>query len=413
MYHRIWYTTSYIYHRILLSGKQIRQTVCISMWPSSPLLLALLAPLAGALSVVSPSRSFFDLNCRLERTTAPEVGATARYIPVHNGLLCVSAAADATDDRGCEPILLSATEAAPYLDHKSCISAWLGTASEGPLSAHAPDGETPGFYLLDLSHLAKPPALGQWAPLRDSSGPGGDGSAIIGGSQVRMRDDDSVALLSIARGLGLWHRSIKFCSACGSPTESCRHGRNRQCTVCETRFRPRLDPSVIVLVTHGDRCLLGRNKRWPEGRYSTLAGFVEFGETFEVVPPLPRITLSTSAIPNALTFCLIAPAQECVLREMEEEAGVAVDRDSLRFIGSQPWLFPRSLMLGFIVEASNEELDVDQAELQDAAWFDREYVRAELAKQGTSDAPTTPGGFHVPGSISLARTVIDSWVAEA
>jgi len=96
---------------------------------------------------------------------------------------------------------------------------------------------------------------------------------------------------------------------------------------------------------------------------------------------------------------------------MEEEAGVRCDWSTLRSIGSQPWLFPRSLMVGYIVSTEDEELDVDE-ELEDARWFDREYVRAELAKQGDSDAPAEPGGFHVLSSVSLARTIIERWLSE-
>ena len=121
------------------------------------------------------------------------------------------------------------------------------------------------------------------------------------------------------------------------------------------------------------------------GRFSTLAGFVEFGETLE----------------------------ECVLREVREESGVAVRRDSVRFVASQPWLFPRSLMVGFLAEADSDALDVDETELDGAAWFEREYVREQLARQGDSDAPPEPGAFHVPSRISLARTLIDAWLSEA
>jgi NAD+ diphosphatase len=101
-----------------------------------------------------------------------------------------------------------------------------------------------------------------------------------------------------------------------------------------------------------------------------------------------------------------------VLREMEEEAGVRCDRSTLRFVASQPWLFPRSLMVGYTVEAADDSLSVDPAELEDAQWFDKEYVRAELARQGNSDSPALPGGFHVPSRISLARTIIESWLEE-
>ena len=146
------------------------------------------------------------------------------------------------------------------------------------------------YYLLDVSHLPDAPALGPaeavWTPLRARAGP----------SPCDTLECDEAALLGTAAGMGQWHRSVAFCAQCGSAdVKPYREGKGRQCGVCKARFRPRLDASIIVLVTDpkGERCLLGRNARWPEGRYSTLAGFLEFGETLE----------------------------ECVVREVEEEAG--------------------------------------------------------------------------------------------
>ena len=377
-------------------------------------------------SLVGPP--FFDTSGRLERTTAPPAeGGVAKYVPIYKGNVCVSPATDVLEERLakrretlllgagyggltvaevdktidqarekasdlCLPTFLCEEEAAPFCGHEDAVKAWLGSVREGSL---AEDDEASNFWLLDVSHLPEPPQMprgGVWTALRAASGPASAGAAetaVIGASTNRIESDDAIALLGTARGLGLWHRSVRFCSSCGAKTvpQASRHGRNRICTdeSCGARFRPRLDPSVIVLVTKGDKCLLGRNKRWPQGRYSTLAGFVEFGETLE----------------------------ECVLREMEEEAGVECDRSTLRFVASQPWLFPRSLMVGYIVEARSEALHVDKAELEDAQWFSREYVRSELAKQGDSDSPAEDGGFHVPSRISLARTIIESWLDES
>jgi NAD+ diphosphatase len=291
------------------------------------------------------------------------------YVPVHDGSLCIAPGTGS-------PILLDAAEAAPFLEHPDCYSAWLGTGEEGKLATVA---DRPGFHLLELSHLETPPPLGEgsvWAPLRGSEG------AILGRESVLLDDDDHIALLSTARGLALWHNSVRFCSQCGGRTQPCRHGRNRCCTQCTARFRPRLDPSVIVLVTRGDYCLLGRQKQWAEGRWSTLAGFVEFGETLE----------------------------ECVLREMEEEAGVRCERSSLQYVATQPWLFPRSFMVGYIVETADETLKVAADELGGARWFERSYLREQLALQGDSDAPSEPGAFHVPSRVSLARTIIEAWL---
>jgi NAD+ diphosphatase len=154
----------------------------------------------------------------------------------------------------------------------------------------AADAGQVDYYLLDVSHLPAAPALGAaeavWAPLRARAGP----------SPCDTLECDEAALLGTAAGMAQWHRSVTFCAQCGSAdVKPYREGKGRQCAVCKARFRPRLDASIIVLVTDrkGERCLLGRSARWPEGRYSTLAGFLEFGETLE----------------------------ECVVREVEEEAG--------------------------------------------------------------------------------------------
>ena len=153
-------------------------------------------------------------------------------MPVYKGEHCILPVVvtppAGTRGRDCTPLLLSADEATPYLEHEDCIAAWLGTAEEGPLGEHAP--ETPGFWLLELSHLPEAPAIGEgkWAPLRASRGPGGGEAAIIGGSDVRLTSDDDVALLATARGLGLWHRWLPYCGACGGKTASFRNGRNRK-----------------------------------------------------------------------------------------------------------------------------------------------------------------------------------------
>ena len=286
-------------------------------------------------------------------------------------------------DGGWRPALLAPEEV--ERDDAGCIEAFLGTVTEGVLAADA--GEAVDYYLLDVSHLPDAPTLGPavavWTPLRARAGP----------SPCDTLECDEAALLGTAAGMAQWHRSVTFCAQCGSAdVKPYREGKGRQCAACKARFRPRLDASIIVLVTDskGERCLLGRNARWPEGRYSTLAGFLEFGETLE----------------------------ECVVREVEEEAGVKVDRASLRCVASQPWLFPRSMMVGYIaqVEAGAEAapLQVDEAELQDAQWFDRAFVKESLAAERAAgqDGPATPGGFHVPSKVSLARTLIEQWLQE-
>eukprot|EP00929_Paragymnodinium_shiwhaense_P080915 TRINITY_DN42245_c0_g1_i1.p1 TRINITY_DN42245_c0_g1~~TRINITY_DN42245_c0_g1_i1.p1 ORF type:complete len:403 (-),score=39.82 TRINITY_DN42245_c0_g1_i1:212-1420(-) len=325
--------------------------------------------------------AFFDTSGRLQRGPPPKDAVDRLYVPVYNGLSLVRPASP----EGFEPIILSTTQAAKYTSQEGCLEVWLGNATEGALGASAEEaastaGTYDGFWLLDLSHLAEPPSMsdlglpedGQWAKLRDRAGP-----SVCDA----LADDDYGALLANARGLSLWHQSVTFCAQCGGSTVSFREGRNRKCTKCGARFRPRVDPSVIVLVAKGRRCLLGRQAAWPKGRYSTLAGFVEFGETFE----------------------------ESLVREVYEESGVKVLRDSIRFVASQPWLFPRSLMVGYIAEAENEVLNVDYNELQDAAWFDADEVRASLQVE---DGGGENGLFHVPSKVSLARRIIETWLEE-
>ncbi|CAE8667495.1 unnamed protein product, partial [Polarella glacialis] len=327
--------------------------------------------------------TFFNTNGRLERGRAPKETENRLYVPIHNGLVLVQPAPDGK----LEPALLPRKGAEAFLSEPECMEAWVGGATQGALESLAAaargsddgQGVAASFWLLELSGLPEAPSpesLGlpegaKWCPLRDRAGP-----SVCD----NLAADDQAALLGVARGLALWHNSVKFCANCGGRTAPFRAGGNRKCDECGTRFRPRVDPSVIVLVVNGSKCLLGRKADWPQGRYSTLAGFVEFGETFE----------------------------ECVVREVEEESGVLVDPTSLRFVASQPWLFPRSLMVGYIAQADSTSVTVDEDELQDVRWFEAKEVRASL--EGN---PEAEGGFHVPSKVSLARTLIQTWLDEA
>jgi NAD+ diphosphatase len=185
------------------------------------------------------------------------------------------------------------------------------------------------------------------------------------------------SLLAYARGMTYWHRRHKFCGVCGSPTKAVKAGHERQCTnaECKAQHFPRTDPAVIMLVTHGDACLLGSNPRFPPGMYSTLAGFVEPGETLE----------------------------SAVAREVFEEAGARVR--NVRYHSSQPWPFPTSLMLGFYAEAESEALAVNTEELRDARWFERGWILANAREFHEQDAP-----FRLPRQDSIARRLIDDWL---
>jgi NAD+ diphosphatase len=182
------------------------------------------------------------------------------------------------------------------------------------------------------------------------------------------------ALAAYAGSLLAWHRRHRFCANCGAPTEPRDAGHERHCPACDAHHFPRADPVVIVRVTDDrDRLLLGRQGRWPEGRFSLLAGFVEPGETLE----------------------------EAVRREVAEESGVELGEVS--YIASQPWPFPSSLMLGFSALALGGDPAPGDDELAEVRWFEREEV--ERAARGEGELALSP-------PYSIARRLIDAWLEQ-
>jgi NAD+ diphosphatase len=179
------------------------------------------------------------------------------------------------------------------------------------------------------------------------------------------------ALYGIARSLIDWHVRHGYCANCGQPTAIARAGWARACAACGAQHFPRTDPVVIMAVEQGDRVLLGRQPSWPPGRYSTLAGFVEVGESIE----------------------------EAVAREVMEEAGVHVG--AVRYVASQPWPFPSQLMIGCIAAADGEALRIDTTELEDAFWATRDEVRAALAGEA--------GRFIAPPAYAIAHSLLAAW----
>ncbi len=182
------------------------------------------------------------------------------------------------------------------------------------------------------------------------------------------------ATYAAARSLLDWHARHRFCARCGSTTHLFRAGWGRQCDACYTDHFPRVDPVVIMIAEHDGRALLGRGKGWPEGRYSALAGFLEPGESVE----------------------------EAVAREIHEEAGVRVT--NVRYVSSQPWPFPSSLMIACIGEAEDDAITLDTNELEDAMWVPRDLVRAVLAGE--------PGPFVAPPPYAIAHTLLTVWAAQ-
>ena len=181
-------------------------------------------------------------------------------------------------------------------------------------------------------------------------------------------------MLAYANALVHWHRTHRYCGACGTPTTSVRGGHVRRCSdaACAREHFPRTDPAVITLVCDGDRCLLARRRDWAPGRRSTVAGFVEPGETLE----------------------------HTVAREVFEEVGVRVG--DVRYRGSQPWPFPQSLMLGFRATAASTEIAVDGDEIAEADWYTPGRIEADAAA----------GTLILPPFDSISRRLVEDWLAE-
>ncbi len=184
--------------------------------------------------------------------------------------------------------------------------------------------------------------------------------------------------LAQARSMIDWHNRHGFCAVCGTHTQSQEAGYSRKCedTTCNATHFPRTDPVAIMMVTRGDKCLLGQGINFPGDFYSCLAGFIEPGETIE----------------------------QGVRREVMEESGIQTG--DVRYHQSQPWPFPSSLMIGCFAEALTEEITVDRTELNDARWFSREEVRMMLEQS------TKPTGLRIGGPIALAHQLAKAWVEQ-
>jgi NAD+ diphosphatase len=243
-----------------------------------------------------------------------------------------------------------------------------------------------------------PPPAGQ-RPARPIAGglPRGSGAErparAPGPRPVALREaaavlpQDEGGLVAYAAALLNWHRRHGFCAACGNASELGEAGLVRICPRCGTHHHPRTDPVVIMLVTDGARLLLGRAPRWPARRYSALAGFVEPGESLE----------------------------EAVVREVAEESGVRAGPP--RYVASQPWPFPTSLMLGFIAPWVAGEPAPQEDEIEDVRWFDRAEVAAaadqDLDGWGGSPDPADPDSTSLllPPRLAIARRLIERWLA--
>ncbi len=263
--------------------------------------------------------------------------------------------------------LLPVWRLAPLVRSDEARLAW---ATPALLDDHT--GEPPVFlgvsgptahFALDLSAEAEPLESYGWDGVAEFP----ELRAIVG----RLAPGEA-AIAGAARHLLDWHARHGHCPGCGARTLQQLGGWSRRCIECSIEHFPRTDPVVIMLVTNGDSCLLGRQTGWPPGMHSALAGYVEPGETLE----------------------------EAVAREVYEEVGVEIG--PVEYLFSQPWPFPASLMLGCRTEARTTELRVDRHELESAAWYARETVRRAL------EAPTPE--LAVPPPIAIAHHLLRRWL---
>ena len=250
--------------------------------------------------------------------------------------------------------LLDWDNGAPALDAAGRLR-WSAVAGAPPLFLGL-DGDSPCF-----------------SPLPDGAAPI-DARAHFG--LLGLLDPRDAPTFAAALSLANWHRRHLFCSVCGRPTEPNRGGWSRACGTCAAEHYPRVDPVVIMLAEHDGSLLLGRQPHYPPGRYSALAGFVEPGETIEAA----------------------------VARELHEEAGIAV-RD-VRYVASQPWPFPSTLMIGATATALDARLVIDHDELDDARWFTRAEIAAALGGEAGA-------AFVAPPPFAIARTLIEHWLGAA
>ncbi len=279
------------------------------------------------------------LRGKTEEVRALSLSAAARFLPVWKEAHPI--------DEAQRPLSFGA-EILDRVDAEAVTLVFLGTADQTP------------WFALVLPATETPPEIGA--------------AAFTGLREIFPNMDDDVASrLVYARAMAIWHQNHPHCSRCGAKTVSTESGHSRTCLSCGHRTYPRTDPAAIMLITHGDKCLLGRKAEWRPGQFSTIAGFVEPGESIE----------------------------HSVRREVAEETGIKVG--AVRYMASQPWPFPTSLMLGFRGEALSTEIRRDSDELEDCRWFTRDEVRA---------AESGPGTLLLPHRSSISRWLIEGWRAE-
>ena len=186
-------------------------------------------------------------------------------------------------------------------------------------------------------------------------------------------ESGELAMLGQAKAIFEWHNSHTYCSRCGEKSNIVEGGYKRVCNHCKAEHFPRTDPVVIMLATYNDQAFLGRQKRFPPGMYSALAGFIEPGESIE----------------------------EAVARELNEEAGIIIN--DATYHSSQPWAFPNSLMIGCIAESTSEKFKLDEIEIDEGRWFQRTELKDAINGNGNSN-------FFVPPKMAIAHHLIKAFV---
>ncbi|HVV33750.1 MAG TPA: NAD(+) diphosphatase [Vitreimonas sp.] len=251
-------------------------------------------------------------------------------------------------------------------DNGATTVGWLSGAvlpriaeADAPLLFLGVDAEGAPYF---AAHLGSADALGDLGRFED-----------LRGLAPRLTRDD-LAILGCAKSIFEWNTRHGFCANCGARSEIVEAGWKRQCPDCKAEHFPRFDPVVIMVPTRGDQCALGRQKMWPKGMHSALAGFIEPGEAIE----------------------------EAVARETMEEAGLRVSH--VRVHSTQPWPFPHSLMIGALAEVEAGDIVVDTSELETARWFSRDEMKEMLAGKH-------PDCF-CPPPFAIAHQLIKSWVEE-
>lgn len=261
---------------------------------------------------------------------------------------------------------------APLNEHGYRDIGWVNPKLLQELLAHEPIVIFLGLendrahFAVDISHLEAPEQHGPFV---------GMGTFEDLRSAVQNLEPHDASILAQAKSMIDWHRRHGFCATCGTPTVLKEAGYMRQCNNCGAQHFPRTDPVVITAVIHNDKCLLGRNAKFPEGMFSAFAGFLEPGESIE----------------------------EAVVREVEEEVGLKVSK--VHYHSTQPWPYPSSLMIGCLAEATSEDAKPDGIEIAEARWFNRNELSAALDGK--------PVDFGIPPPFAIAHHLIRAFVEAA